>query len=859
MEPAVREKAATTIQAAYRGQRARRQHISQISVLEPTSPVSQGSVSEPSNLTLEAVSAARLRGQKLRQGLAKRVRERDFTKAAAAAEAPRKPRAPQMKTKPTSTAVTAALRIQGMYRRKRSAPGPSASLEVLESPESPQEQTQVLRAIVRIQAAYRGRRVRRRKGANKVEGPGIATTSQLRVKVHKLHSQVASALRSDAETQSFLVSGTGDTGADAVRKIQASCRRWLANQQLGVLRQRRTWRAAVMLQAAVRMRQAQQRFRAKKTKLGVLDAAGLRLRAVRIHKLHQTGGSSRSRSPSPREFFEPGVPAAPSQETRPEEENAARKIQAVQRGRMARRELAKQTQKRLDIASISHLRVWVHNLHDRLATESKAGDDGTFFGMFAEATPSLSEENAALRIQACYRGREGRRLASRQRNASAAASAVAATSDIDILGPATLERARRSLVAAGFAVVGEANAEIGRMLQRASLTLEEAAAMGDRVAQRASVALGETLLNMVVDTSSPPASPTAPALRDLRSRRSSSQPEEDEKKSAPLARDHVMLELGRSLGEACSRVEIWLQKRPRHVICNEDIARGLSPLAQRRRELLEAKTKVAADAGPAQPQNSRNTPHPSHPSNLLESLSSLRDINWKTGEEDRKLDAVHLVPSFTPGCQCSQNCGCKAELERFPSVSSEVEFSLWGICPFCQDKLGMARGPLRELDSNPVLIAAGHHFEALSPLHPIPLAYPNPQSLWISPYHHFIAQYFLDPRCQEAVRLAQPSLASLLGLISQISQEPLRRAIRDDWHLGWAVKAMRHSIFLAMDQHPSLAALLVNTGHARIFFIEATGGCFWGAVQQDNNFVGENLVGKILEEKRSLLRGPALT
>ena len=61
---------------------------------------------------------------------------------------------------------------------------------------------------------------------------------------------------------------------------------------------------------------------------------------------------------------------------------------------------------------------------------------------------------------------------------------------------------------------------------------------------------------------------------------------------------------------------------------------------------------------------------------------------------------------------------------------------------------------------------------------------------------------------------------------------------------------MRHCIFLAMDQHPALAALLVKTGHSRVVFMEDR---FWGAALVNSNFVGENLVGKILEEKRLLL------
>eukprot|EP00438_Fugacium_kawagutii_P023667 Skav206431 [mRNA] locus=scaffold292:770721:774411:- [translate_table: standard] len=67
---------------------------------------------------------------------------------------------------------------------------------------------------------------------------------------------------------------------------------------------------------------------------------------------------------------------------------------------------------------------------------------------------------------------------------------------------------RRSLVAAGFAVVGASNAEIAaRIVARASVTFDEALAATDGVAERVSVTLGESLLQMVVDTTTPPPSP----------------------------------------------------------------------------------------------------------------------------------------------------------------------------------------------------------------------------------------------------------------------------------------------------------------------------------------------------------------
>ncbi|CAE6955026.1 unnamed protein product, partial [Symbiodinium sp. CCMP2456] len=817
----------------------------------------------PATLTVESLSLAYTRLHARKTSPKKRVKERDFAKAAAPKPTPTPSAASR---NPKLEISMAASRIQAMYRRRRERLRlPKPEVAKLRSVEQ-------LHAVVRIQAAFRGRRERR---AVKVVRDAradmrIAATARLRVKVHKLHpydSSSASPSPSRDQAQSFLPaaeapsSGLSSANAPAATdEIRGACRAWLARRTLLSLQQKRVQASVIKIQAVIRMRLAQN-LRKEKAKLRVSSIASLRMRAVRIHKLHEgheAAGSSRSRSASPKGFFDSPTEAtqvlsaqedaeADAEADAASRHRAASRIQALQRGRLARRELAKRSERRMDIASIGALRVKVYKLHGRLSTSKKADGDGSFFGMFADtagATPPSSssvtaERDAAVRIQACYRGRQGRRLAEQQ-----AVTAVANTA------PTALESVRRSLVAAGFAVVGEANAEIGRLLHRASLGLEEAAALGDRAAQRASIALGETLLHMVVDASTPPISPMPGS--DAGSNLGSDAGSDVASTTSPTKE---VLELSRSMEKSCVRVEAWLQKRKHSVNRAEKtpaLGTGISPLVQRRRELrelsevqtLKSKSKDVSRADDDDDEIKK----------LLQNLDSA-SIRKVAEEQEKKLELLQLAPKSVPGESCSK-CGKEVGFGSFGSVSSELEFSIWGLCANCQAEL-FDLGPRGPLGPSPerdyVLVGPGGlqgagTLQALSPFHPMPVAYPEPEELWASPYHLFMAQHFLDRRCRELIRKAKPAAANLR---SMISQDPLRTAVRDDWFLGWAVKAMRHCIFLAMDQHPALAALLVKTGHARIFFMEDR---FWGAVLVNSDFVGENLVGKILEEKRMLLR-----
>ena len=161
------------------------------------------------------------------------------------------------------------------------------------------------------------------------------------------------------------------------------------------------------------------------------------------------------------------------------------------------------------LASMRAMRVKVHNYHMSQSTSRRLQDQG-FLDTGQEVIIN-PEEEAARKIQAFVRGK--RRV-----------EAVAV---------------RRSLVAKGFAVVGEANAEISKLFRRASQemvtaaahSLAEAAVASDRAAQRASVAVAESLLQLVVG---------------------GEEPEEPEKQSESTQREVGVEDVVESIDKACA-------------------------------------------------------------------------------------------------------------------------------------------------------------------------------------------------------------------------------------------------------------------------------------------------------------------
>ncbi|CAJ1389085.1 unnamed protein product [Effrenium voratum] len=561
--------------------------------------------------------------------------------------------------------------------------------------------------------------------------------------------------------------------------------------------------------AASRIQKMYRSRRAAKTQqtLSLSALAALRVRAIRLH--NPRDGTSPPSTPKLRQaqksFFDVDMP---NEETR-----AAVRIQALYRGKLARRAHAAATyqeRRHMDLASVGALRVKVHNLHSKMVMKPTA-DKGFF-----DAQPSSLEserDRAATKIQSHFRGKQAR-----------SAHRLQGVPDVvSSKGPSTAEIVRRSLVAAGFAVVGEANAEIGRLFQRASLSVDQAMMMGDEAAQRASIAVGESLLSMVVDTAPPPA-PKSETSSD-------SSPDLG---SHTQASKETIADLSSSLEKTCAKLRNWLNKRKGRTHHECDV----KPSGQRESRLQSGASPQTLRVQRAHsPSTEPENPHEAAASRLLARLS-------KPAHHRLKLAIVHLAPSCFPGDKCS-SCKEVVVVESFASITAEVEFSLWGTCSKCQESLF---GQPQEEDT--ILVAPGRALAALSPHHAIPVAYPDSSSVWPSPFHLFLALHFSDAQSLQLV-LATP-LGSANALRSFVSRRELRAAVRGDWNRGWAIKAMRHVMSLAVEQHPALAALLLATGTSRIAHLSDD---LWGMRLIGGQWAGENLVGKMLEEKRLALAG----
>lgn len=271
--------------------------------------------------------------------------------------------------------------------------------------------------------------------------------------------------------------------------------------------------AVVRMQALYRGWQVRKGHQGHSSALSIGQVGMLRIKAVRTHKASkfQVRGS----------FLEDNAMLLPSNHEATSQ--AAVRLQAAFRGNRVRQRLkeerwaARKIQKswsgwtklkkaRMKIASVAVLRVQVHNFHQAdTATKEHIQVDKSFLDT-EEVRQGLSDYEAATKIQACFRGKKGRAIAAREetlRHQTSANMSIMPTmpglaSSVS-LGPSAMDAVRRSLLA-GSAVVDEGIAKIYR---RASDTFEEALAASDRAAQRASVVIGESLLQMVIDTSSP--------------------------------------------------------------------------------------------------------------------------------------------------------------------------------------------------------------------------------------------------------------------------------------------------------------------------------------------------------------------
>ena len=420
---------------------------------------------------------------------------------------------------------TRATRPKGLHKpRDFGAAAADQHLEVARPSSLIQEE-----AAAKIQAQYRGRLARLR--FTKVKA-GLAM-AQLRVRVHKYHEDASTILQPDSkagtgQTASFLellephVVGTEDSRSKAALKIQAMIRGKMARRHLALQQgEASAIQAAKRIQAMFRAQQSRKaKAKTNPLSLRIHQVGQLRIKAFKQHDAVAASPRSPMIQEAQKAFLETPVHSPRTQA----EDRAAIRLQAVIRGLRVRRqaglkrEAASKIQARFrgwqgrklahDLASVVNLRVRVHNFHASSASSSTASkfpskqiDPNFFDAKTRKVVEQLTEETAAMRIQKFYRVKTApsdQSIAQQSLNLGTSATMQAVGSAV-----------RRSLVAAGFAVVGEANANISQLFTRASITFDEALQAGDRAAQRASVAMGESLLQMVVDTTSPPTSPNA--------------------------------------------------------------------------------------------------------------------------------------------------------------------------------------------------------------------------------------------------------------------------------------------------------------------------------------------------------------
>lgn len=116
------------------------------------------------------------------------------------------------------------------------------------------------------------------------------------------------------------------------------------------------------------------------------------------------------------------------------------------------------------------------------------------------------------------------------------------------------------------------------------------------------------------------------------------------------------------------------------------------------------------------------------------------------------------------------------------------------------------------------------------------------QQHWPTVEHYFQAQKFFDNSYQQKIRQAKtPMLAATLG-------RDRKQKLRKDWE-SVKVQVMRKALIAKFQQHQNLAALLINTGDAKL--IEHTENDAYWADGGDGK--GKNMLGRLLVEVRQML------
>lgn len=136
---------------------------------------------------------------------------------------------------------------------------------------------------------------------------------------------------------------------------------------------------------------------------------------------------------------------------------------------------------------------------------------------------------------------------------------------------------------------------------------------------------------------------------------------------------------------------------------------------------------------------------------------------------------------------------------------------------------------------------AGDDFGEFSNFAPYPIQLEG--ELWPTSEHYFQAQKFEDASYRRKIRQAHsPWIAAQLG-------RDRKQKLRRDWE-SVKVGIMKRAVSAKFDQHPTLKALLLSTGDAKLVE-HTTNDAFWG---DGGDGRGQNKLGQILMEVRRALR-----
>lgn len=111
-----------------------------------------------------------------------------------------------------------------------------------------------------------------------------------------------------------------------------------------------------------------------------------------------------------------------------------------------------------------------------------------------------------------------------------------------------------------------------------------------------------------------------------------------------------------------------------------------------------------------------------------------------------------------------------------------------------------------------------------------------------------------NPEVQEEIREAKSPMAA--KMIARKNRDLLNRGVKWD-EAPEDIELMKLCLMIKIEQHPDLQEKLIETGDATIIedctSHDRESARFWGMVYKGNNWIGENMLGKLWMELRNEL------